>query len=65
VARRPAFGWAGQYLGTSAGVATLARQGFPYVPLGVLIEVLGWAVLAALFLGWLRPRRRTGREEDL
>jgi GT2 family glycosyltransferase len=64
VARRAAFGWAGQYPGTSGGVATLERQGFPYVPLGVLIEVVGWVVLAALFLGWLRPRRRTRQEVE-
>jgi GT2 family glycosyltransferase len=59
LARQPAFGWAGQYPGVTPGTATLALHQFPLVPLFVLVEVLGWAALAAAVLGWLRwPRRR-------
>jgi hypothetical protein len=55
---RPAFGWAGQYAVASAGTATLALHRFPDVPLAVLVELLGWVVLAAALLGWPRRRRR-------
>jgi hypothetical protein len=63
VPRRSAYGWAGQYPGASAGTATLSRTGFPYIPLAVLVEVLGWVVLAGALLGWSIPRRR-GRPEE-
>jgi hypothetical protein len=62
--RRPAYGWAGQYPGTSAGVATFSLARFPFIPLAVLVEVLGWAVLAAALLGWWLPRRRARPEEE-
>jgi GT2 family glycosyltransferase len=65
VTRRPAYGWAAQYPGTSAGVATVSLTRFPYIPLAVLAEVLGWAVLAAALLGWSLPRRRARPEEEL
>ena len=59
VPRQPAFGWAGQYPDAAAGTATLALRQFPLVPLLVLVEVVGWLVLATALLGWLRvPRRR-------
>jgi GT2 family glycosyltransferase len=66
VGRTPAFGWAAQFPGASAGPATLSLRQFPAVPLLVLVEVLSWLVLAAALLGWLRlPRRRTpGRGES-
>jgi hypothetical protein len=55
---RRAFGWAGQYAVVSPGSATLALHRFPYVPLAVLVELLGWLVLAAALLGWPRRRHR-------
>jgi hypothetical protein len=59
VARQPAFGWAAQFPGASAGSATLSLRQFPTVPLLVLVELLSWVALAAALLGWLRsPRRR-------
>jgi hypothetical protein len=58
VARRPAFGWAAQYPGASAGVATFSLTRFPYIPLAALAEVLSWVILAAALLGWSLPRRR-------
>jgi GT2 family glycosyltransferase len=61
--RRPAFGWAAQYTSTSAGTATLALQRFPYVPLAVLLELLGWVVLASALLGW--PRLSGRRRPDV
>jgi hypothetical protein len=64
VTRRPAYGWAGQYPGASAGVATFSLTRFPYIPLAVLAEVLGWVVLAAALLGWSLPRRRARPEEE-
>jgi hypothetical protein len=64
VARRSAYGWAGEYPGVSAGVATFSLKRFPYVPLAVLVEVLGWAVLAAALLGWSIPRRRARPEVE-
>jgi hypothetical protein len=56
--RRPAFGWAAQYP-VSRGQATLSLSQFPYVPLGVLLEVAAWVVLAAAL--W-RRRRSQARE---
>jgi hypothetical protein len=64
-ARQTAFGWAGQYSGVSAGAATFSLQRFPYVPLAVLLEVLGWVALAAALAGWPFPRRRGRRAEEL
>jgi hypothetical protein len=55
---RPVFGWAGEYPATSGGPATLALHRFPFVPLAVLIELLGWVVLAGALAGWLPARRR-------
>jgi hypothetical protein len=52
--RRPAFGWAAQYP-VSEGRATFSLSQFPYVPLGVLLEVVAWAVLASAL--WGRRRR--------
>ncbi len=65
VPRLPAFGWAGQYPGAVAGPATLAFGGFPFVPLIVVLEIVGWLVLALALLGWRRwPRDfRRAREE--
>jgi hypothetical protein len=60
-ARRPAFVWAAQYRAPAAGRATLTLHRFPYGPLGVLLEVLLWAVLAAALLGWPRLLRRQRR----
>ena len=54
VARRPAFGWAGQYA-TTKGDAQLSLSQFPYVPLAVLAEIVVWVVLMAAFVG--RRRR--------
>jgi hypothetical protein len=65
ITRRPAYGWAGQYPGASAGVATFSLTRFPYIPLAVLAEVLVWVVLAAALSGWLFPRRRARSEEEL
>jgi hypothetical protein len=62
VPRLPAFGWASQYRGARAGPAALGFQNFPYVPLAVLLELLGWLILAAALIG----RRRwpwTARRE--
>jgi len=64
VTLRPAYGWAGQYPGASAGEATFSLTRFPYIPLAVLAEVLGWVVLAAALSGWLSPRRRARPEEE-
>jgi hypothetical protein len=64
VTLRPAYGWAGQYPGASAGEATFSLTRFPYIPLAVLAEVLGWVVLAAALSGWLSPRRRARAEEE-
>jgi hypothetical protein len=55
--RRPAYGWAAQYE-TAEGDATLALSRFPFVPLGVALEVAVWVVLLAALLG---PRRRASR----
>jgi GT2 family glycosyltransferase len=63
VARQPAFGWAGQYPAATAGPATFALRQFPYVSVAVLLEVLGWVVLASALLGW--PRRRKPEVEEL
>jgi GT2 family glycosyltransferase len=65
VARQSAFGWAGEYPAASAGEATFSLKQFPYVPLAVLVEVHGWAVLAVALLGWSMPWRRSRREEAL
>ena len=54
-----AFGWASQYRETNAGSATLAFNNFPYVPLFVLVELIGWVVLAIMVIGWRRRRRRS------
>jgi hypothetical protein len=51
VARRPAFGWAGQYPHTTAGPATLGFDGVPYVPVLVLLELIGWLLLAVALIG--------------
>ena len=64
LARRSAYGWAGQYPQASAGVATFSLTRFPYIPLAVLAEVLGWVVLAAALLGWSLPRRRARPAEE-
>jgi GT2 family glycosyltransferase len=56
--RRPAFGWAAQYA-TAEGPTTLALSRFPYVPLGVALEVAAWAVLIVALAG---PRRRPVRD---
>jgi hypothetical protein len=56
--RRPAFGWAAQYP-VSRGRAALSLSQFPYVPLGVLLEVAAWVALAAAL--WRRgPRAPEG-----
>jgi len=64
LARRSAYGWAGQYPEASAGAATFSLTRFPYIPLAVLAEVLGWVVLAAALLGWSLPRRRARPAEE-
>jgi GT2 family glycosyltransferase len=59
VARQPAFGWAAQYKDAPAGRASLNFHGLPVVPVTVLLELLGWLLLAAALLGWHRwPLRR-------
>jgi hypothetical protein len=45
-------------------VATFSLKQFPYVPLAVLVEVLGWVVLAAALLGWSVRRRRARPEVE-
>ena len=55
VVQRSAFGWAAQYPVTR-GRAALSLSQFPYVGVGVVLEVVAW-VLLALALLW-RPRRR-------
>jgi hypothetical protein len=62
--RKSAYGWAEEYPTAAAGVATFSLKQFPYVPLAVLVEVLGWAVLAAALLGWSIPRRRARPEDE-
>ena len=64
VPRRSAFGWAAQYPGAVVGPARFRLTRFPLVPLAVLVELLGWAVLAAALLGWSLPRRRSRRPEE-
>jgi hypothetical protein len=55
--RRPAFGWAAQYA-TAEGPASLELSRFPYVPLGVALEVAAWIVLLAALAG---RRHRSAR----
>jgi GT2 family glycosyltransferase len=63
VSRQPAFGWASQFPRAPAGRATLSFSQFPFVPLAVLVELIGWVVLAAALLGWRRwPWRRAAAE---
>lgn len=57
VARQAAFGWAAQYAVASPGRATLSLTAFPLVPLGVLLQVAAWVVLAVALVG---RRRRVG-----
>lgn len=64
VARQSVYGWAGQYPGTSTGAATFSLTRFPSIPLVVLLEVLGWVVLAGALLGWSIPRRRARPGEE-
>jgi GT2 family glycosyltransferase len=59
VPRLAAFGWAEQYPQASPGTATLSFQRFPFVPLAVLVEVLGWLVLAVALLRRRTPPRRS------
>jgi hypothetical protein len=62
VARRPAFGWAAQFPATPAGRATLQVDHVPFIPIGVVLDLVAWLVLAAALLDWRRwprwPRRR-------
>jgi len=53
VPRLSAFGWASSYR-APAGRATLSFTGSPLVPIGVLLECLGWLVVIAAMLGWRR-----------
>jgi hypothetical protein len=63
--RSAAFGWAAQYPATAAGPATLAFTSLPIVPFFVLLELIGWFVLAAAVLGWRRwPFRRPAPRDD-
>ena len=55
---RPAYGWAAQYT-TAEGPTSLALSRFPYVPLGVALEVALWVVLLVALAG---PRRRPARD---
>jgi GT2 family glycosyltransferase len=57
--RRPAFGWAAQYA-VFQGQATLSLSQFPYVPLGVTLEVAAWVALGAALWRWRRPRAGAG-----
>ncbi|HVB90738.1 MAG TPA: hypothetical protein VND70_01435, partial [Acidimicrobiales bacterium] len=62
VARQSALGWAGQYPDAPAGAATLSFDRVPYVPFFVLVELLGWSILALAVLGWRRwPIHRARR----
>jgi GT2 family glycosyltransferase len=64
ISPRPAFGWAGEYLVSTAGPASLSLHRFPYIPLGVLVELLGWVALAVALVGWRRrPWRRAPHQE--
>ena len=54
----PAFGWAAQFFVTR-GPVTLSLSQFPYVPVGVLLEVVVWAALALALVGG--PGRRRAR----
>jgi GT2 family glycosyltransferase len=59
--RLPAYGWAAQYA-TAEGQATLELSRFPFVPLGVALEVAAWVVLVAALAGRRRrPARGTVR----
>jgi GT2 family glycosyltransferase len=58
MARQPAFGWAAQYAVPAKGQATLSLSQLPLVPIGVLLEVAVWVLLALAVIG----RPRTGRE---
>jgi hypothetical protein len=59
VARQPAFGWAAQYAVSAKGRASLSLTAFPYIPLGVLVELIAWVLLAGALIG--RPRRTPAR----
>ena len=59
--RQPAYGWAAQY-STAEGQASLALSRFPYVPLGVALEVVAWVVLVVALAGRRRPRSARGTE---
>jgi hypothetical protein len=61
VARRPAFGWAGQYPGVPAGPAQLSFSRPPRVPLVVLLELIAWFLLGVALLGWRRWPFRLSR----
>jgi hypothetical protein len=66
----PAYGWAAQYSVGNAGSATLAFDGSPLVPLGLLAELALWLAVAAALIGrrrtldwwWGRWRRDTEQE---
>jgi hypothetical protein len=59
VASRPAFGWAAQFPATPAGRATLSVDHFPFIPIALVVEMVGWLILTIVLLGWRRwPRRR-------
>jgi hypothetical protein len=59
VRAQPAFGWAAQYA-TAKGRAQFTLSQFPWVPLGVLAEVVVWVVLVAALVGRRRARPRPG-----
>ena len=62
VARHPAFGWAAQFTGTPAGAATLSVDVWPFIPVAVVLELVGWLVVVLALLGWRRwPLRRPSR----